>query len=360
MSAPALESRENQTLAEAVRQAAADDTPLVIRGGNTKSFYGRATEGGVTLDTAPCAGIVNYAPTELVITARAGTRLAELESALAECNQMLAFEPPAFGPAATMGGMVASGLSGPRRAYAGALRDFLLGVRIINGKGEILRFGGEVMKNVAGYDVSRLMAGALGTLGVILEASLKVLPRPAVEQTLVFACDAQDAIARLNRWAGEPLPVSGSCHDGERLYVRLSGSANGVHSAGRHMAPDEHADNAAEFWVRLREQQTDFFGSDLPLWRVAVPPATPMLDLPGRWLIEWGGAQRWLLSADEPARIRAAVGAAQGHATLFRGGDRSGPVFQPLPPVLLKIHRNLKDAFDPHRLLNRGRLYREL
>lgn len=358
MSASAPDSCENQTIADAVRQARVDKTPLVIRGGNTKSFYGRHTDAGVILDTNACTGIVSYAPTELVITARAGTRLSELEVALAERNQMFAFEPPAFGAVATIGGMVASGLSGPRRAYAGALRDFLLGVRIVNGQGEILRFGGEVMKNVAGYDVSRLMAGALGTLGVITEVSLKVLPKPAVEQTLTFHMDADEAISRLNRWAGEPLPLSASCHDGEKLAVRLSGSPNGVGSASQKLAADDHFDDG-DFWVRLREQQTEFFESNAPLWRVALAPATPMPDLPGRWLIEWGGAQRWLLSEDEPARIRTKVREAGGHATLFRGGDRNGDVFEPLPPTLLAIHRNLKDAFDPLRLLNRGRLYRE-
>ncbi|MDH3637193.1 MAG: glycolate oxidase subunit GlcE [Gammaproteobacteria bacterium] len=357
MPASATDSVENRTVADAVRQAIADKTPLCIRGGNTKSFYGRHTDGAI-LDTEVCAGIVNYAPTELVITARAGTKLSELQAVLGERNQMFAFEPPAFGAGATIGGVVASGLSGPRRAYAGALRDFLLGVRIVNGQGEILRFGGEVMKNVAGYDVSRLMAGAMGTLGIITEVSLKVLPKPPVEQTLGFDLDADEAILRLNRWAGQPLPLSASCYDGNKLYVRLSGSVNGVRSAIQKLAADSKSD-AGDFWLQVREQQTEFFQSAMPLWRVSLAPATPMLDLPGRWLIEWGGAQRWLLSDDDPSCIRSVVRETGGHATLFRGGDRQGDVFEPLSPILLRIHRNLKDAFDPHRLLNPGRLYRE-
>ncbi len=358
VSAPTVDSIAQHTLVEAVRQAAADKTPLVIRGGDSKSFYGRRTHGTV-LDTRGCAGIVNYAPTELVITARGGTPVAELQAALAEREQILAFEPPVFGAAATLGGTVACGLSGPRRPYAGALRDFVLGTRIVNGRGELLRFGGEVMKNVAGYDVSRLMVGALGTLGVIAEVSLKVLPRPAVEKTVAFEVAADEAIQRLNQWAGQPLPLSATCHVDGRLYVRLSGSANGVRGACRELGADDELDGDG-FWPRLREHRLDFFASRLPLWRIGVAPATPMLDLPGRWVLEWGGAQRWLVTDTGPARVRSVVRAAGGHATLFRGGDRDGEVFEPLSAGLAVLHRNLKQAFDPLGLLNAGRLYADL
>ena len=311
-------------------------------------------------------GIIDYQPTELVITARCGTTLDTIEAALAGHGQQFPCESPRLGPAATLGGTIACGLSGPARPSGGAARDLVLGVRVLTGRAEVLRFGGQVMKNVAGYDCSRLMVGAFGTLGVLLDISLKVLPSPAVSCTLVQGCDQRDALARMNRWAAQPLPVTATCWadsgDGGRLWVRLAGAAQGVRAAAERIGGESLTEtDAAAFWGQaVREQGHAFFDGPQPLWRLCVPPATPPLDLPGPQFIEWGGAQRWLRSEAAPAVIRAAVAPAGGHATLFRGGDRSGEVFQPLPGPLLALHRNLKHAFDPAGILNPGRLYPDL
>lgn len=341
---------------ESIRAAAATGTALFIHGGNTKAFYGRATT-GEPLDVRPHRGIVSYEPTELVISARAGTPLTELEAALNERGQMLPFEPPHFGESATLGGAVSCGLSGPARPYAGSLRDFVLGVICVNGQGERLTFGGQVMKNVAGYDVSRLMVGAMGTLGVVLEISLKVLPRAAHETTLALPMDAASAISMMNTWAGQPLPVSASCYDGEVLRVRLSGSESGVRSACQKIG-GEQVQDGGPFWTDLRELQLPFFRSDVPLWRISVAPAAPAPNGRERWLLDWGGAQRWLASNRDTRAIREEAAATGGHAVLFRGGDRSSEVFHPLAPTLEAIHRRLKEAFDPKGILNPGRLYR--
>src|SRR3569623_1669769 len=339
------------------RDALAREAPLRIAGGDTKAFLGRAVEGDV-LDVTAHRGIVNYHPTELVITARAGTPLTEIESALEEHKQMLAFEPPHFGERATLGGTIACGLSGPRRAYTGAARDFVLGMQMINGHGEVLRFGGEVMKNVAGYDVSRLMTGAMGTLGVILEVSLKVLPRPAYELTLVQACTAAAAIALMNRWAGRPLPVTAACFVDGMLYVRLSGAASAVESAHRQLG-GEIVDDAADFWETVREQRHAFFADGVPLWRLSLPPAIPPLALAGDSLLEWGGALRWLKTSAGAAMERQTAGAAGGHAWLFRGvGDAER--LHPLSPALLAVQQRVKQAFDPKGIYNRGRMYATL
>jgi glycolate oxidase FAD binding subunit len=342
-------------IAETVRRAAETRTTLCIRGGGTKDFYGNTPRGAV-LDVRACAGIVSHQPSELVVTARAGTPLADIEAALAQHAQMLPFEPPHFGAGATFGGCVAAGLSGPRRPYAGGVRDFVLGVRMINGRGEILRFGGEVMKNVAGYDVSRLMAGSLGTLGVVTEVSLKVLPMPRCEQTLALEASAGDAIRLMNEWGGQPLPLSASCHLDKRLYLRLSGSEAGVRAARAHLGGEEMR-GADEFWRALREHEHPFFDRERPLWRLSVPPAAPPFELPGAVLMDWGGAQRWLKPDAGAAMVREAARRAGGHATLFRGGDRSPGVFAPLPEPLLRLHRNLKQTFDPAGIFNPGRLY---
>ena len=342
-------------LQERVRAARDPHTPLSIRGGGSKAFYVRDVH-GETLDVGGHAGIVRYEPTELVISARAGTPLRDIEAALAQHGQMLAFEPPHFSERATLGGTVACNLSGPRRAWAGAARDFVLGCRIVNGRGEVLAFGGEVMKNVAGYDVSRLMCGAFGTLGVLLEVSLKVLPRPEAETTLCLAVDGRKALTRLHDWAQQPLPLSASCHDGSNLYVRLSGAAGAVAAARKLVGGDELPDTA-RFWTRLREQQLGFFDTRQPLWRLSLASDAAPLPLAGKWLYEWGGALRWLVSDESPESIRAAAETAQGHATLFRGAPAGSAVFHPLPDALLSIHRKLKQAFDPDGILNPGRLY---
>ncbi len=346
-----------QVLQAAVQQAQEQRQPLEILGSGSKRFYGR-TPVGEQLSTAAHRGVVNYEPKELVVTARAGTPLTELDRVLGEQGQMLAFEPPRFGPDATLGGTIACGFSGPRRPYMGAARDFVLGVRMLNGRGEVLRFGGEVMKNVAGYDVSRLMVGALGTLGVLLEISLKVLPAPEQEQTLVQELGSLQAIQVMNQWAARPLPLSAAAYDGMRLYLRLSGTAGAV-SAGRSQVGGDPLPDGEAFWQALREQRNAFFDHQRPLWRLSMPPGAPVLDLPGKQFIDWGGAQRWLISDAAPESIRLVVQQQGGHATLFRGGDRAGERFHPLPPPLVEIHRNLKHAFDPSNIFNPGRLYPE-
>jgi len=420
---------------ERIRAAHADGTPLVIQGGGSKRFYGNAVAGEI-LDTRTLSGVVEYQPKELVLTARAGTPLADIESLLAEQNQMLAFEPPHFAPSpqpsptwgeganvtpkptaspplpnplphagegandalrapkpinATLGGCIASGLSGPRRPYAGAARDFVLGVRIVDGTGQALRFGGQVIKNVAGYDVSRLMVGALGTLGVITEVSLKVLPKPAAEATLQFELDEAAAILKMNQWAGQPLPLSATSWHAGLLSVRLSGAASAVQAAQTRLGGEVLKD-AAAFWQRLRDQATPFFDKR-PLWRLAVKPTTGPLKLGDALWIEWGGAVRWLATELPAVALREAARSCGGHATLFRGLPLPNPddttsqstkpasgqvagylprageganvmptaindgAFTPLSPTLLTLHRNLKQRFDPRGIFNHGRLY---
>jgi glycolate oxidase FAD binding subunit len=358
---------------ERIRAAHENQTPLVIQGGGSKRFYGNPGEGEV-LSTRGLAGVVDYQPKELVLTARAGTPLTEIEALLAASGQMLAFEPPHFSSSfqpvgeganvalrapktinATLGGCIAAGLSGPRRPYAGAARDFVLGVRLIDGTGQPLRFGGQVIKNVAGYDVSRLMVGALGTLGLLTEISLKVLPRPAEERTLQFEVDEAAALARMNAWAGQPLPLSATSWHAGILTVRLSGAEPAVRAAQAKLG-GEALHDAAAFWQRLRDQATPFFDRR-PLWRLAVKPTTPPLALGEAQWIEWGGAVRWL-AGDHPAEtLRAAAKAAGGHATLFHGTPRPAGAFTPLSPAMLAVHRALKQRFDPHGIFNRGRLY---
>jgi glycolate oxidase FAD binding subunit len=344
-------------LSEAIRDAGARGAPLRVRGGGTKDFYGGELRGEL-LDTREYAGIVDYEPTELVITARAGTKLSDIESTMRERGQMLAFEPPQFGSGSTVGGCIAAGLSGPRRPYAGSARDLVLGVRMLDGTGRDLRFGGQVMKNVAGYDVSRLMAGSLGTLGVLLEVSMKALPLPAAEVTIRREQTAGEAVQLMNLWAGKPLPITATCHVGGALYVRLSGAAPAVDAALRKLGGDEVSEGAG-FWRQVRDHELDFFGSARELWRISVKPTTASLPLEGAPLIEWSGALRWLAADADPARVRAAASAAGGHATLFRRGGSTAEVFQPLQPALLRIHQRLKQSFDPHGILNPGRMYPE-
>jgi glycolate oxidase FAD binding subunit len=349
-------------LVEEFRSRILERKPLRIKGGGSKDFYGGPLAGEV-LDTSRHAGIVSYEPTELVVTARCGTPLAELESALAARRQFLAFEAPGFGRA-TVGGAVATGLSGPRRASAGSLRDYVLGVKIMDGEGRVLKFGGEVIKNVAGFDVSRLMTGSLGTLGLILDVSLKVMPLPLGDATLRFELPQDKALDAMNRWAGQPLPLVASCWQDSVLTLRLSGAQAAVVSARSKLGGEPLADAAAaEFWTGLREQSAAFFAGDAPLWRLSVPSVAPPLDLPGAQLLEWGGAQRWLRGDADAQQMRQAAALAGGHATLFRGGDgeqRSGGVFTPLPPALMEVHRRLKQGFDPYGVFNPGRLYAEL
>lgn len=354
---------------ERIRAAVADDSALRIRGGGSKDWYGQDLR-GEPFDTHGYHGIIDYEPTELVVTARCGTPLAEIEAALAQHGQMLAFEPPRFastvGAGSTIGGVVASALSGPRRASAGAVRDFVLGAVLMDGQGELKRFGGQVMKNVAGYDVSRMLAGSLGTLGLIAEVSLKVLPLPLREASLRFEMDEIAALKKLNEWAGQPLPISASCWQRGVLSLRLSGADAAVLAALHKLGGAQF--DGAPYWDSLRDQTHEYFsgGEGGDLWRLSLPPAASAVILKGEQLIEWGGAQRWLktaTSADTSAAasaaavIRRSVAAAGGHATLYRGADKSVGVFHPLPPALAKINQRMKQAFDPAGIFNPGRMY---
>jgi glycolate oxidase FAD binding subunit len=348
---------------DTIRAAAAHKIPLCIRGGGSKDFYGNrmvGQEAGM-LDPAAYAGIVDYEPTELVVTACAGTRLADLETVLSTHGQMLAFEPPHFGSAATLGGCVAAGLSGPRRASVGAVRDFVLGVRMLDGKGDNLNFGGQVMKNVAGYDVSRLMAGSMGTLGLLLEVSLKVLPVPAMELTLRIPMAEAEAIGRMNLWAGKPLPISATCFYDGALTLRLSGAEPAVRTAHAKLGGEE-MDDGADFWDSVREQTHPFFQPGKSLWRLSIKSTTLPLPLPGKQLIEWGGALRWWASDEDmdAEAMRIMVKAAGGHATLFRSQELYAAVFHPLAPAMMNLHRRLKEKFDPVGMLNPGRMYPQL
>lgn len=342
-------------LQEMIRDAAARRQPLRIRGEGSKDFYGEAPRGEV-LDTRALSGIVDYEPSELVLTARAGTPLSEIEAALAQRGQMLAFEPPRYG-GGTLGGTVASGLSGPRRAYAGAVRDFVLGVRLAGADGVERRFGGQVIKNVAGFDVARLVAGSLGTLGLISEVSLKTLPRPPAEATLRFAMDEARALRCLNEWAGQPLPLSGSCWLDGILHVRLSGAEAAVRAACERLG-GERVEGAA-LWDEVRDQRHAFFRTPT-LWRLSLPQTAPPLATKSPQLIEWNGGLRWLVGAQDAAALRTQAQQLGGHATLFRGEDKSAGVFQPLAPPLLALQRRVKAALDPAGLFNPGRMYREI
>ena len=352
-------------LVERIRDANASRMPLRIRGGGTKDFYGEQGE-GERLDTRVLDGAARHEPTELVVTAPAGMRVDALEAQLAEHGQCLPFEPPHFAAGSTVGGMVATGLSGPSRARAGSLRDHLLGVALLTGSGELMHFGGRVIKNVAGYDVSRLIAGSLGILGVVVEASLKVLPKADAETTLRFDMKPAEALAALHAWGAKPMPLDASAWWNGNLIVRLRGASPAVHAATSALGGEPiDAAVATPFWVALRDHADPFFvvanemieHQDGALWRLSLPPTAPPLGLAGDELIEWHGAQRWLATALPAAQVRDAVERAGGHATLFRGRDKTAGVFAPLSPSLRLIHERLKLAFDPNRILNPGCLY---
>jgi glycolate oxidase FAD binding subunit len=400
-----------RALTEQVRAARADGTLLDIRGGGTKAWYGEAPQ-GTPLDVTGLRGISSYEPTELVVTVRAGTPLAELEAVLAEKGQCLPFEPPRFSAVGvvgaegaagalggtaggTVGGMVAAGLAGPARAAVGGVRDYVLGATLLSGRAEVLSFGGQVMKNVAGYDVARLLAGSMGTLGVICEVSLKVLPVPVARTTLRFDVGQAEALRLLNTWGGQPLPLSASAWWQGVLVLRLAGAAAAVDAAVARLAGEVVDPAMADaFWRGLRDQSDEFFvealravsadavsvqegppetgtlGSqasaiatthDVPpaasLWRLSVPSVAPPLPLEGDTLVEWGGAQRWLVCSAPAAQVRAAAAAAGGHATLYRAQDKSAGVFTSLSAPLARIQRDLQAAFDPDRVFHRGRLY---
>ncbi|WP_110686088.1 glycolate oxidase subunit GlcE [Salinicola aestuarinus] len=347
---------DSAALIDTVTQAGRERTPLRIVGGDTKAFLGRRVDATKTLDLNRHAGIVHYDPVELIATARAGTRLAHLEQVLGESQQRLAFEPPHFGGGATVGGMVAAGLSGPRRPWAGSVRDFVLGVRVITAEGKHLRFGGEVMKNVAGYDLSRLMVGAQGTLGVMTEVSFKVLPAPVANAWLRLSLSFEDARQRLIEWSRLPLPITGAAFEAGTLHLRLEGGEGSVESTRRQIGGDAES---ADFWNDLREHQLPFFHHDdpRPLWRLSLPARARLPALDGDWLIDWGGVQPWLRSDESPTHIQEATAAIGGHATRYTPSDDNVSPHPPLTAVLDKYHRRLKARLDPNGLFNPGRLY---
>jgi FAD/FMN-containing dehydrogenase len=354
-------------LTERVLAAQAHGTPLSITGGGTKTFYGEAPR-GERLDVGALTGISSYEPSELVVCARAGTPLGEVEATIGGSGQCLPFEPPRFAPGGTIGGMVAAGLTGPARANLGSLRDYVMGATLLNGRGELLHFGGQVMKNVAGYDVSRLLAGSWGILGVLCEVSLKVMPQPTATATLCFEWDEAPALAQLRRWGAEALPLTASSwHEGS-LKIRLAGAGAAVSAAearlgGTALAPP----TAAAWWTALRDQTHAWFqpsaaelASGEALWRISVPVSAAPLDLPGRQLIEWGGALRWWRTRLTAAEVRAAASRAGGHATLVRAADKSAGAFARPSEAVMRLHRRLKEAFDPAGIFNPGRLYADL
>lgn len=347
-----------QTFRQQLMAALESGAPLAIRGGDSKPFIGRRLT-LQSLDISPYRGIISYEPSELYITARAGTPLIEINAALAEKRQMLAFEPPLLTENTSIGGVVASGLSGPRRPYAGSARDHVLGVRCLNGLAKDLRFGGRVIKNVAGYDLSRLMTGAFGTLGVILEVTLKVMPMPDYEITCRQAMPEAAALARMRGFSAGALPVSAACYDGRALYVRLSGNRHAVKPALAGLALAQYEEGAV-FWERLRDYKADLFVTDEPVWRLSVPPARD-LDLAGRqYWIDWGGAQYWVKTKAPGESLFKLASQHGGHAMLFKNGADSADRFQPLSGALLSLHQALKQAFDPRRILNPGKMYQAI
>jgi len=349
----------SQALLQQVQAAIAAGRPLAIQGGGSKGFLGRAASPGAeVLDVTGHHGIVSYDPTELIITARAGTLLSDLRATLEKGGQMLACEPPSFGAGATVGGMVAAGLSGPRRPWAGSVRDFVLGIRMVSGLGTLLRFGGEVMKNVAGYDVSRLLVGSYGCLGVITEVSFKVLPKPRSCISVRLEMPLAQALQKFGEWGQQPLPITAASHDGESLRLRFEGNEGSVQAARQHIGGEQVEGDG---WQALLEHRLPFFDRQVdprPLWRLSVPAWAPPLELPGDQLVDWGGAQRWLRSDAPVETLRAAVEAVGGHATCF-SSDHTDTPFHPLAPTVLRLHRSLKSRMDPQGVFNPGRMYRE-
>ncbi len=342
-----------QALQEQILEAFEQGTALTVQGGGSKHFLGQPVAADEAISTGKLNGIIDYQPEELFIRAKAGTPLTEVETLLAENGQMLPFEPPHFSPSATLGGAIACGLSGPSRPWRGAARDFVLGCKLINGKGELLHFGGEVIKNVAGYDVSRLQCGAFGSLGLLVELSIKTIPAPRTEITLSQEADEPTALARFIEWNRLPLPLSGAAWHQGRLWIRLGGTPAAVEAARKQIGGEALENN--DFWQDLKEQWLPFFKNELPLWRLSLPRAAGKLELPGDYLLDWGGAQRWLLSEAAAADIQKISVEAGGHASSFSNGP-----FQPLSPALMMLHRRLKQAFDPKGIFNPGRLYPEL
>lgn len=350
-----LDQNYTDSIRTAVENAYKTKSAVNITAGNSKSFYGN-TCNAEPLDVTQHRGIIDYEPSELYITARCGTPLKEIESTLHQQKQMLQFEPPHFGENSTVGGTVACGLSGPRRPYNGSVRDSILGAHIINGVGDYLRFGGQVMKNVAGYDVARLMSGALGTLGIIMQVSLKVIPMPTAETTLCYECNQKEALQKLSRWAQIDLPITANYFEQDTLYVRIAGIESTITSIKQKLGGEILIDDQI-FWGTVKEQQREFFNDPAPLWRLSVPEDYDNPPIFSNCVIEWNGGLRWVKSNESEPEIFTAASAAGGHATLFKSDQKTTNRFQPLQPSLANLHTNIKKAFDPHNLLNPGKMY---
>jgi len=346
-----------QHLLDQIATACNSNQTLSIKAGGSKAFMGRPIQADCQLDLSGHSGIVGYHPVELVMTARAGTPLVELEAALAEHNQMLAFEPPRFAGRGTLGGTLATNLSGPSRPWWGSIRDHILGVNLINGFAERLRFGGQVMKNVAGYDLSRLQAGAFGALGVMTEISFKVSPKPAALRTLKFQLSESEAIEQMNYFASQPKPLSAAYWQSGVLYVRLAGAASAVDTTAKHWGGDEiGTPEATAIWQTLQDQQLAIFNAST-LWRFSVRSNAPSLNLNGDTLINWGGAERWVAADAELAEMAQVAETAGGQVSLYRGGDRKGEVLHPMVPELQRLQQRIKQAIDPKGIFNPGRGY---
>ena len=342
-----------QQLAQQIQQACATNTVLKIQAGNTKAFLGRDTLGEV-IDVADHTGVISYSPTELVIRARAGTKIALLNELLSQQQQRLPFEPPSFSGAATIGGTVAANQSGPSRPWFGGVKDSLLGLGLINGYGEVMQFGGQVMKNVAGFDVTRLQCGAMGSLGLITDVSIKVLPQFKANYTLTFEMAAEAALEAMVRWANLSLPITGMCYlqvqGKSRLHVRLQGGESGVASASQFLGGEQLAPNVAdEFWQALREGQLLQPQPQQTLWRWSGPRDAPIHSVPNTSLINWAGSERWVV---DDASVTPKKGLIQ-----YQGGDRLAEVYGALSAPQQALQQRIKHAFDPHGILNPGRLY---
>jgi len=330
-------------------------TALNISGAGSKSFLGQQKEDSQPLRVTGHHGIIEYDPAELVLVARAGTPLREIESTLSDHNQILGFEPPFAESGATLGGAVASGLAGPRRAYSGAVRDFILGAGFINGKGELITTGGKVMKNVAGFDLFRPMAGAMGTLGVLLKVALRVIPKPDIEQTLILEeSDELSALKKMNLWAGKTQAISATAWDGRNIRIRLSGSSASI-THGLALIGGEHLTDEV-YWQDLNNFKLDFFQQEGRLWRISVAPMSESIGRDLNQLVDWGGAQRWLKSDEPPEAIRAWATRLGGHAECY-SQDQSISTYHPLEENSLALHQRFKAALDPAGILNPGRMY---
>ena len=346
----------NELIAQ-VRDAVEAKETLAISAGCSKTFMGRQIETDRTIDVSGHTGIVSYQPVELVMTARAGTTLAEIESALAENNQMLACEPPRFGGKATLGGTLATNVSGPGRPWYGSIRDHVLGVTLINGESEQLRFGGQVMKNVAGYDLSRLQAGAMGGLGLMTEISLKVLPKPATTRTLKFTMDQAEAIQRMNSMSGQPKPITAAYWSSGELFVRLAGAASAVDATTKSWGGEELAsDVALALWSDLQDQKLAIFNAD-KVWRFSMKSSADALPIEGDSLINWGGAERWYVGDHSFDRMVALAEGAGGQVSLYRGGDRTDEVLHPVNPSIQSLQQRIKASVDPQGVFNPGRAF---